>query len=522
MKTPLRLRVAHNLDLAIFTSLLALIPLVAIPYGTVQIFWQMAVQCAIFALGVLWIVQGTLERRWFVPEQRVLIPLVFVALYAFIQLLPLGYREAAGLEVRVQLSSDAYETRQFILRFSSLILYAALLFRFTVNERRLRLLIYTIVSTVVVSSMFGIFRQTVQRTDGFFGYERLTPQNGYAQFVNRNHFAYLAETGLGLILGFIAGGGARRDKLLVYIAPAIPVWMALILSQSRGGVSAMLGQVIFAALLWLSFEPAKSRSSRRGEAVPLGEDDESYEAPSLPARLRRSFVLRAVLLLALIVSLVVGIVWVGGESLVIRFESAQSEISSPVSNTNETSLTGDAQTSEANRASGDTTQDEKLIFAKDRYGGARGVLWNATWQMFLKHPVTGVGFGGFTTSFTQVHNADGTTLQVYQAHNDYLELMASGGIIGVLLVVWFIVWFVKIARRNFKAKSDFQRATTCGALVGIGGIVIHSFVDFGLHTTINALVLMALIVIATAKVEAQEVETRTRTKRRRLNAGRTA
>ena len=38
-----------------------------------------------------------------------------------------------------------------------------------------------------------------------------------------------------------------------------------------------------------------------------------------------------------------------------------------------------------------------------------------------------------------------------------------------------------------------------GALVGIFGVAIHSFVDFGLHMTINALVLFVLIVIAVYK-----------------------
>jgi hypothetical protein len=40
-----------------------------------------------------------------------------------------------------------------------------------------------------------------------------------------------------------------------------------------------------------------------------------------------------------------------------------------------------------------------------------------------------------------------------------------------------------------------------GALIGIFGVAVHSLVDFGLHVTINALVLTALVVIATARVE---------------------
>ena len=47
---------------------------------------------------------------------------------------------------------------------------------------------------------------------------------------------------------------------------------------------------------------------------------------------------------------------------------------------------------------------------------------------------------------------------------------------------------------NFKPLESRDRAACLGGLAGIFGLAIHSFVDFGLHITINALVFLALTV----------------------------
>jgi hypothetical protein len=63
-------------------------------------------------------------------------------------------------------------------------------------------------------------------------------------------------------------------------------------------------------------------------------------------------------------------------------------------------------------------------------------------------------------------------------------------------VLWFIVAFVSRARQNLKSPDAFHRAATLGALAGLFGVAVHSFVDFGLHITANALLACTLMVIA--------------------------
>jgi O-antigen ligase len=90
-----------------------------------------------------------------------------------------------------------------------------------------------------------------------------------------------------------------------------------------------------------------------------------------------------------------------------------------------------------------------------------------------------------------------------EAHNDYLELLASGGLVGLGIGVWFAIVVLRRMRKNLVAPNRFRRAACFGAVLGIAGVAVHSLVDFGLHTIVNALVFTTLIVIATSKPQAE-------------------
>jgi len=98
-----------------------------------------------------------------------------------------------------------------------------------------------------------------------------------------------------------------------------------------------------------------------------------------------------------------------------------------------------------------------------------------------------------------------------EAHNDYLELLSSGGVIGFALGVWFVVAVVSKARENLTGATGYMRAVRFGAILGIAGVAAHSLVDFGLHIIVNAVVFLTLIMLATtefshAKAQSRKVE----------------
>ena len=130
-------------------------------------------------------------------------------------------------------------------------------------------------------------------------------------------------------------------------------------------------------------------------------------------------------------------------------------------------------------------------------------MWSATWQSVKANPLVGIGFGAYPVAITKYHDGSGD-LRPRQAHNDYLDLLACGGILGFALVAWFVIVFVREARGRLRTTDSFRRAACLGALVGLFGVAAHSLVDFGLHITANAVIFTSLILIATLKSFAEK------------------
>ena len=121
--------------------------------------------------------------------------------------------------------------------------------------------------------------------------------------------------------------------------------------------------------------------------------------------------------------------------------------------------------------------------------------------MFAAHPILGAGLGGYWIGITAYHDASGL-MTPQEAHNDYLELLSSGGLIGLALGIWFAVAVVRKIRQNLSTDIGYKRAVRLGAVLGITGVAAHSLVDFGLHIMTNAVVFIVLIMIATSRIDA--------------------
>lgn len=439
------------LDRLIFFALLVVITLTAIPYGTVEPWWEAVFQCLIFALVALWVLEGMMRGGvWEISGYSMLVPLLAIVVYTFIQTLPL--RGASGGAWQA-ISADPYGTRFVALKLLALALAGALLLRFTSSRRRLRALIYTVLLMAVASAIFGIIRETTHHDAPGFLLPQLKPQAGYGQFINRNHFAYLMEMALGLALGLALSKGQQRDRLL-YIAAALPVWVALVLANSRGAILSMMSQLLFLFLMY--------------GVLSRGRTDDEGRLWSQLSRLTSKLPVRIVLIVGLLGAMVAGVLWIGGDPLAKRLETIQSEV-----------------------ASEDAAAGE---------GARRIQIWQATWKIFKDHPVTGIGFGSYWVAITQYYDVPGQK-RPYEAHNDYLELLVSGGLIGTALGIWLFVAMLRQMRKTLQAKDPFRRAACLGALTGLFGIAVHSLVDFGLQITVNALVCVVLVVIATVNID---------------------
>ena len=245
--------VATLLSRIIFGSLLCLLVFAVIPYGTSQAWWKALFVCVVFLLAIVWLIEGYITDSWFGESWPLVLPLGLLAIFSLLQTIPVRSQieNIAGVSfpARTSISVDPYQTRFFALELIALTIAGVLLFRFGTSERRMRLTINVCIGVAVATAIFGILRQTTHPSV-LFGLPFLPADVGYGQFINRNHFAFLMEMGLGLILGLVLGGGVKRDQALIYLAALIAIWTALVLSGSRGGLVAMLAQVVTAALLF--------------------------------------------------------------------------------------------------------------------------------------------------------------------------------------------------------------------------------------------------------------------------------
>jgi hypothetical protein len=440
----------------IFISLLALLPLSAAPYASVEPWWTGLFDALVFLLAALWAVEGAFGGRWFVRAHMLMLPAFALTAFALLQ--------STSLPSFGVISFDPYETRLFALRLLAVSTYAALLIRYAVTERRLRALVAVLLAVGAASALFGVFRQVAQREQMGFVLALLPKGVGYAQFVGRNSFAFLMEMALGLAVGMVAGRGVSRQKMLVFVAAALPLWVALVLSNSRGGIFAMLCQVLFiAATFGVTKTYGAAEQGRVKEDRGPGDNGREETAAS---RLGRSPAVCLVLGALLVATVVVGTVWMGGDPLAERMETIRDEV-------------------------GASRTDPEQV--------GRAGIWKSTWRLFAEHPVAGVGLGGYWIAVRGVHEGSGVSAP-RQAHNDYLELLSSAGVVGALPLIIFVLLFIRRVRQRLRAGTPFARAAALGALVGVVGVAAHSLVDFGLHVTANALFFAALVAVAAVEV----------------------
>jgi O-antigen ligase len=459
------LEVANSADRIIFSSLLVLIGLAAVPYGSIEPWWEGIFESAIFMLGACCIVTSTTRKRWHLPAM--LAPIVGLILLGCLQRLPLWHTTFRSdlLPPYQTVSVDPFETTRFVIKLLAVALTLAMLVRYATTRTRLLALMHLVIIVGAASAVFAIWRWLLPATAFTAVWDGKLQEESFGQFMNRNHFALLMEMSLGPVLGLASCSGHGLKRYL-YTATAFFLCLALIIANSRGGIISMLGQLGFLSWMYFgrvfdgSFSQHHPRRKHRGSQWFW--------------RRSRMFALRCVLSLLLLGAAFSIVLWLGGEPVRHRLESVPSEFL-------------------ARRGDPENRSPRRLE------------IWGATWRLIRRHPLLGSGFGAYKTAITQYFRPS-SDWQPQQAHNEYLELVAGGGVIGGALGFWFVLILIRDALRRLHEIDPLRRAVCLGALVGLVGVAIHSLVDFGLHVMVNALVCCVLVVLATAKIRSEHVK----------------
>ena len=424
----------------IFLTLCVGLVLTALAYGTVH-YWALAA-FALSAIGIicLWSVDALVLRSTRISVNRLQLPILGMIILGLIQLLPLRAPDNAGLSLSPirSLSLDPYATRLVIVQVASLLIYFAATLIFVDSSRRLKTVVRTITIFGFLLAMFGLTQSLTTDGTRVYWFRQLTQSTAFGPFINRHHFAGYMELAIAIPLGLLFTGAVDKQKRLIYAFAAALMGVALIMTNSRGGFISLGAEILFLAVV------GTTARTRQGHRVPRAER-------------ARAAMVRAGLAFALMVVLIGGALAFGGAEVFTRL------LGTPT-------------------AADPTT--------------GRAHFWSVALDVIKAYPITGSGLGSFGVIYTRYDSRDGA-FRLEQAHNDYLQTLSDGGIIGGVLGLTFIVILFRRGFARRETHDQFRRGVVTGALAGCFAVLVHSFFDFTLHTTANALLFLTLAALAT-------------------------
>jgi putative inorganic carbon (hco3(-)) transporter len=300
-------------------------------------------------------------------------------------------------------------------------------------------------------------------------------------FVNKNHFAGFVALHLGIGAGLLVSGlryeaanelsGKQKLRSIVQLLMdrktqlrlgMIVMVVALVLSRSRMGNIAFFISLLITGLV------------------------------SYVAMVRRPPALGLLLVSIVVIDLVVIGGWFGARELAERISNTQVAINEEKNlSTASAPAAADPLTPTAINPNA-VAADAAIVTDRER----PGVSW-ACWHMFKTAPIFGIGAGAFRAVFPSFRPSYVSDKFYDHAHNDWMQLLAEYGLVGVLLAGALLL----SAYRNLVLVLRYRRSrlvlgSAFGALFGLTALIIHGLADFNLQIPANALIFSVLFALS--------------------------
>ena len=121
------------------------------------------------------------------------------------------------------------------------------------------------------------------------------------------------------------------------------------------------------------------------------------------------------------------------------------------------------------------------VAGTEPFAFARTQIWASAARMIRGHPLGGVGLGAFGDYFKQFRPEKLYLMSTDYAHNEFVQVAAELGLIGVGLAIWALL--ALFARFRARLNPDFDQYPLAICLVPIA---ISAFFDFTLHVPVIA------------------------------------
>lgn len=156
----------------------------------------------------------------------------------------------------------------------------------------------------------------------------------------------------------------------------------------------------------------------------------------------------------------------------------------------------------------------QLLAARD---DIRAIALRAAMRMFRASPLVGTGLGTYSDLYSRIVGGNHV---LYFAHNDYVQLLAETGLVGLTMAagaIWLMVnGFRQFVRRPFTP----ARLLDSGPWACLAALLAHSLFDWNLHVPANAFLAAVIAGLCLGSVpESAARQARARAAPRWLTAG---
>ncbi len=448
-------------DQVISTGLVALVVFTALTHGAVESWSELIFVLVVAALSLLWAIKAIKDRKLSLVIPANLWPLAGLIVLGLAQSLTVD----TGNGRLFSLSLDVEATRGTTLLLVCLLITSLLASNFLTHRDRLQTLMQFLTIFGLVLATFSLIQYFTWNEKFYWWRAVETKTFSFGPFVNRNHFAGYMELLLPWPVALMLTRRRSAAEKSFYLF--ITAWIAIvaIFSLSRGGMMSIFTQLVFLAI----FRPRQF--------------DEA-EITVASSRMR-FFLQRGAAAAIMLVVIFGGLTWLGAERVVDRVAIGFENEQVPATSQSSSSLD------------------------QSSYGG-RNELWRDSLEIFRAYPLTGAGLGSFETALPIYNQSRNSGMIASQTHNDYLQMLTDAGLVGGLLMIWFLMATGRGVLKGLKVHEPLMSHAAFGCAAAILGLLVHSLFDFNLQLLSHSLLFLSFAAIATQLGELAKLITNTR------------
>ena len=399
-------------------------------YDFVNLPQAVFIQTGVTVLCLLWLIHKLISGSTGIVRSPFNLPVLAFILWSFVSLL---------------YAHNKWEGTSLFMHWSACALMYFLVLNGTRGERDAARLLAVVYAAGVLTSVLGIGQHLL----GIKVIPQVIPPA--ATFANKNMAVHFVILSLPLAAGFVLGSTRPFRTWITSITAALMVAF-LIYSKTKAGWVALAMEAILLAVLVVR----------------------QYQGTKRPGRCTKSTV--AALCVSLGITLLLinlgprGFTWTMG---------------------------GVAEQASAIMEADTSSEDSAMPYSSK---GLRLDIWLNTVEMIKDRPLIGYGIGNHKVYYPLYHRKRVTekvfseTSQLHNVHNDFLQIFAETGLVGILLLAWLAVAFIRVAWNLTKReRPPATRFMAVAAAVGTFGLLINSCFSFPLERAIPPFVVMIYV-----------------------------